>query len=222
MLLDTDSGEDAPRTQSMAELYKAHRSTLLTYLASIMGSMEDAKEIYHEACGKLLDLAQPETVSLPVGYLWRTAQNLARDRKRQHAMRRRLDPIVLFNAAQQSPSAESWLEARQRLVLVTQALGGLTPQRRAAFMRRVVDGLSFKEIAQEMGVSVRMVKYHVASAVQHCRRLIKHEESPHPRTRKDQGRPDPPPADANPRPDRAVGSSRRSLARATPAPASAD
>jgi RNA polymerase sigma factor (sigma-70 family) len=215
-----EPGEHAAGTQSIEALYEAHRSTLLAYLATIMGSMEDAKEIYHEACGKLLDL-KPAALSLPVGYLWRTAQNLARDYQRKRAIRRRLDPIALFNAAQQFPSAESWLEARQRLALVKQALGELSPQRRVAFMRRVVDGLSFKEVANEMGVSVRMVKYHVASALEHCHRLIKREESPHPRTRKDLGCTDAPAGPGLSAHRSAAPTQESSLARTTSVPAGA-
>ena len=178
------AGEQELNAPSLAALYEVHRSALLRYLTGLTGSREDAQEVYHEACGKLLAREQPAVLNLPERYLWRTAQNLAKDRRRRQAMRRRLDPIALFTAVQHSPSTISCLEARERLTLLVRAINKLSPQCRLAFMRRVVDGLSLEEVAKEMRVSNRMVKYHVSRALEHCERFINQAETPRARRRR--------------------------------------
>lgn len=177
-IVDSQPGNQGSPMRSFAPLYEGHRPALLRYLEVLMRSREDAKEIYHDACAKLIAIKALERVSLPERYLWRTAQNLARDRKRERAVHRRLDPIALFDVANHSPSMDSWLETRQRLALVERAVAELTPKRRMAFLLRVVDQLSFEEIAQEMHISTRMAKYHVFHALQHCQEVIRLEEAP--------------------------------------------
>lgn len=177
---DTQVAGRRRTAESLGPLYEGHRAPLLRYLEALTRSREDAKEIYHDACAKLISLDALDTVALPERYLWRTAHNLARDRKRERAVRIRLNPIALFNTTNHSPAADSCLETRQRLALVERAIGELTPKCRRAFLLRIFEELSFEQIAQQMQISTRMAKYHVPHAVEHCQRVIREEETPHP------------------------------------------
>lgn len=94
---DTQVAGRRRTAESLGPLYEGHRAPLLRYLEALTQSREDAKEIYHDACAKLISLDALDTVALPERYLWRTAHNLARDRKRERAVRIRLNPIALFN-----------------------------------------------------------------------------------------------------------------------------
>lgn len=174
------TGEEATpsgKLPSMAVLYETYKPALLRRLGALTGSGEEAKDVYHEACGRLLSQERWAQVNLPERYLWRTARNIARDRRRQRAVRERLDPVALTDPPC-LPSSETWLETRQRLVLVHQALRELSPVCRQAFMLRVVEEEPLATVARALSISVRMVKYHVAHALEHCQRVIAHEETP--------------------------------------------
>ena len=44
-------------------------------------------------------------------------------------------------------------------------LGGLSPECRKVFEKSRFDGLTYKEIANELGISVNTVKYHIKNAL---------------------------------------------------------
>ncbi|MNG17855.1 putative RNA polymerase sigma factor FecI [compost metagenome] len=51
---------------------------------------------------------------------------------------------------------------------IAQMLDGLKPKVRRAFLLAQCEGLSHKEIAEQMGVSLRSVERYVADALYHC------------------------------------------------------
>jgi RNA polymerase sigma-19 factor, ECF subfamily len=69
-------------------------------------------------------------------------------------------------------SAESAAEISQTLLLVDQALNGLPPNARRAFVYSQVDGLAYPEIAKKLGVSVSMVRKYLAQALSECYSLM--------------------------------------------------
>ncbi|MNU05701.1 putative RNA polymerase sigma factor FecI [compost metagenome] len=47
-------------------------------------------------------------------------------------------------------------------------LDGLPPKVRTAFLLSRLDGLGYKEIAAQLGVSLRSVESYMAKAIRHC------------------------------------------------------
>jgi RNA polymerase sigma factor (sigma-70 family) len=155
------------RSAALAEIARNHHAALVRFLALRTGSAEDAKEIVQEAYAKVLALDRPDTVSVQVRYLWRIAANLAIDSKRQRAARVRLASVALQPTNGCSPSAESVVESRERLVIVQKAIAQLPPRCRQAFLLRVVEGQQFSRVGREMGITERMAKVHVARAMEY-------------------------------------------------------
>lgn len=69
-------------------------------------------------------------------------------------------------------SAEDIVDARQRLVIFSQALASLPPELRRVFVMRRVDGLKFKQIATRLNVSVSTVEKRAAAAMLLCRNYL--------------------------------------------------
>lgn len=68
------------------------------------------------------------------------------------------DTAVEEAAAPVDKGPEQIAEVRGELSALTAALGGLTPEQRAAFVLRHLEGCSHEEIAQALGISVPAVK----------------------------------------------------------------
>ena len=51
---------------------------------------------------------------------------------------------------------------------IARLLEGLKPKVRKAFLMAQCDGLTYKLIAQQMGISLRSVERYVAEALYHC------------------------------------------------------
>lgn len=169
--------------QALAEISRNHHAALVRFLTVRTGSVEDAKEIVQEAYTRLLALERPGTISILAGYLWRIAVNLAIDRKRHHAVHERFrcaaDPA--FDG--QERSAESVVEAREKLAIVKRAIEELPPRCLQAFVLHVLQGKTFDAVGREMSISGRMAKKHVARALEYLQRCVdaSHEPGRRPR-----------------------------------------
>jgi DNA-directed RNA polymerase specialized sigma24 family protein len=61
---------------------------------------------------------------------------------------------------------------------IRKALAELPPKASRAFVLHVIEGRDFGSVAQTMNLSERMVRYHVANALAHCRMLVDEQEMP--------------------------------------------
>lgn len=152
---------------ALTEIYRDHNAALVRFIAVRTGSIEDAREIMQEAYARVLALDRPSTVSVLVGYLWRTAVNLATDRWRERSRRDRFlrSARPLVNADESS--AESTLESRERLSIVERAIANLPPKCLQAFVLHVLKGLTCPEVGREMGISEQMARRYVARALEY-------------------------------------------------------
>jgi RNA polymerase sigma factor (sigma-70 family) len=158
--------------QALAEVSRNHHAALVRFLTVRTGSVEDAKEIVQEAYAKMLALEQPGTISLLAGYLWRIAVNLAIDRKRHRAVHERFRSSAEPVLEQQALSAESIVEARERLAIVERAIEELPPRCLEAFVLHVLQGKTFDAVGREMVISGRMAKKHVARALEYLQTCL--------------------------------------------------
>lgn len=162
----------AAHSAALAEISRTSHAALVRFLTVRTGSVEDAKEIVQEAYAKMLALERPGTITVVAGYLWRVAVNLAIDRKRHHVLHERFRRAAIPRAETQDFSAESVVEARERLAIVERGIGELPPRCLEAFVLHVLKGLTFDEVGREMGISDRMAKKHVARALEHLQTCL--------------------------------------------------
>ena len=158
--------------KALADLYRDHHRDLLRVLTPRTGSRDAAKEILQEAYAKMLELDRPETAGFLRFYLWRTAQNLATNRRKWEATRARPDLKAKAKARllsdEYAPSPEELLFEQQSLELLEQAIDKLPPDQFQAFVLRVQHELTFKQIAERMNIGERMAQLHVARALEFC------------------------------------------------------
>lgn len=166
------------RSQELADICRDHHAALVRFLSVRTGSAEDAKEILQEAYAKVLALDRPGTISLLAGYLWRTAVNLAMDRRRKRALQARAFRSTLPLAETRELSAEAAVESRERLAIVEWAIGQLPPRCLKAFVLHVLNGLTFDEVGREMAISARMAQKHVARALEYLQSCLDAADRP--------------------------------------------
>ena len=140
------------------------------------GAKDEAEDLVQETYLRLLRAheCQGDAIANPETYLFTVALNLAREQ----AVRRRwsllpieeLENITTLLADEESvEDAAERAQRRQRL----QALLRTLPERtRAVLVMQYRDGLSYKQIAERMGVSPHMVKKHVVRGLSVCRRAL--------------------------------------------------
>jgi RNA polymerase sigma factor (sigma-70 family) len=162
--------------ERVQELYRQHGTALLAMLRGRVGSMEEARDVAQEAFMKVLALDSPGTVRFLEGYLWRTAAHIATDRARRRNYRDAQAPALMAETESSSPSPEPALITRERLAICSKALAELPAPCLMAVRLRVIDGLSFKEIAERMGINISTAMRYVTRAAEHCQRAVDKEE----------------------------------------------
>lgn len=174
------AGAGAAHAAQVARLFSEHNRTLIAFLSSRLDSLAEAQEVAQEAYVRLLRLEHPEQVGFLRAYLFRIASNLAVDRLRQRNGRDtdQDEPLAeLFEEWLTAPAPERRVLAADQLRIVREALRELPRKTSAAFVMHAIEGRGFDAIAQVMQLSERMVRYHVARAMAHCRERLDAEEN---------------------------------------------
>lgn len=102
-------------------------------------------------------------------YLFRTVFNMAQERRRSE--RRLLSAVEIQNLLfliDESPDPEQAVEARSELEVLETILAELPPRRRAILLLARMDGLPRQEIADRLGISLRLVSKELHLAHEYC------------------------------------------------------
>lgn len=157
-----DSRSDAPDaalSRDLDALYRAHGGWLIGFLRRRFGA-EVAEDLAQEA---YLRMARSDAqVKSPKAFLATTALNAARDQARRRAARPRLVPAG--DDLTETGAASSQAE----LVLLKQVVLGLPRNLREVFLLSRFGGLTYAEIAQQCGVSVKTVEARMTKALRIC------------------------------------------------------
>lgn len=157
------------RQRTITEWYNNHHGWLHAWLRNKLGCSQRAADLAQDAFVRVLTLAEPQAIHQPRAFLATTANRLlidgARRRKIEAAY---LEALTVQYAEQAMPDPELIHIALQALERVSETLVALAPKPREAFLLSRLDGLSYSEIAQHLGVSSSMVKQYIASVLVHC------------------------------------------------------
>ena len=160
---------------SIERLFREHNEALVGFLMARLKSRQAAQEVAQEAYVRLLSLDQPSAVSYLRAFLFRTAANLAVDRLRRDQVHARATGAPLFAELTDARTPERHVASEQQLRVVQDALAQLPPKCREAFLLARIDEMSCAEIATQMGVSERMVRFHIVRALLFCRAKLNGE-----------------------------------------------
>ncbi|KAF1067597.1 MAG: putative RNA polymerase sigma factor FecI [Pseudomonas citronellolis] len=158
----------AARPHDVQALYSEHHGWLFTWLRRRLGNGCDAADLAQDTFVSVMVANAVRDIREPRPFLATIARRLM-----AHAYRRRLLETSYLEALahlpeELAPSPEvRWL-ALEALQQVDQALDELPPAVREAFLLAHLQGLSYAEIAERLGVSSSSVKQYLARANRQC------------------------------------------------------
>jgi RNA polymerase sigma factor (sigma-70 family) len=129
-------------------------------------SIDDTEDLIQEAFLRLQVYCRDKDVAQTEAFLVRTALNLSIDQHRR-ATTAALVPGALdrMQLIDPSPSPDVVCAAQERLQHMRLGLANLSPRQREVFLLNRVEGFSFAQIAQQLGLSMSMVEKHAAKAI---------------------------------------------------------
>jgi RNA polymerase sigma factor (sigma-70 family) len=132
-----------------------------------MTRRDDAEDLLHDAW---IGVEKCETVvKNPTGFLIRAAANFSIDayRREQRRATETIAGVTQEIVADRTPLQDEVLIARERLDRLREGIALLSPRTQEIFLKHRLDGLKYREIAQELGISQSAVEKHVARAMNH-------------------------------------------------------
>ena len=161
------------RARLVGRLFQEHNRALVSFLRAKLHNDQEAREVAQEAYVKLLQLESPGVVSFLQAYLFKIASNIAIDRIRHQIVGDRLaqEEALLFDEVDQTASPERTFLAQDELRRISEAMKDLPEKCRQAFALHVLLERPLTEVAAEMKLSTRMVRYYVVRGLEVCRNV---------------------------------------------------
>ncbi|MCY3624127.1 MAG: RNA polymerase sigma factor [Gammaproteobacteria bacterium] len=152
--------------------------SIRNFLGRLLTQREDIEDIAQEAYLRAYVAEQSREIDKPEAYLYRSARNLALTKLTQKSRQMTdliddLGPAVVLRG--EAPLQEE-VEAEESLGLHCEAVAHLPEKCKQVYILRKVYGLTHKEIAERMSLSVSSVEKYMLKGVLACRAYVKRRE----------------------------------------------
>lgn len=150
--------------EPLGRAFREERTSLMHFLRRGAGP-DAAPDLLQEVFARALGSPEAGRLANPAAFLRRIAGNLLIDRARRA---KTAVVIVPLDEARDAPSAAEQgqsLEAAQLLAVYEKAVGQLPVKTREVFLMQRIDGYTYREIHERLGISVATVEYHMMKAL---------------------------------------------------------
>jgi RNA polymerase sigma-70 factor (ECF subfamily) len=163
--------------RALDELYRRHREAAYGIAYRLLGSREDALDVVQEAFIHVMRGIQAfRGQSSFRTWLYRIVTHAALDYRRWRALR-------VAESLDSDTSAEPVIEAKGRLpqeaaadrdlgAAIDKALSNISEKNRAALILYAIEGMSYKDVAGVLGISIGTVMSRIFNARQRLRELL--------------------------------------------------
>jgi RNA polymerase sigma factor (sigma-70 family) len=174
MAKDKDTDNKKPPSP-VSEAFFKHESFLKKFLARFLSRSQDIDDAAQEAFLKAFNAEKTQQVRSPKSFLFQIAKNIALQEltKKSKLITDYIEELGSTPISYESTTVEDEVAGQQKLALFCRAAATLPPQCRRAFLMRKVDGMSHKEISQQLGISVSTVEKHQAAGLKRCSEMMR-------------------------------------------------
>ncbi len=155
--------------EDVRALYHAHHGWLHTWLRKKLGNPFDAADLAHDTFLRLMATRKTRNLgSEPRALLTHVAKGLIVDHWRRQAVERAYLDTLASQPECHAPSPETRLLILESLCLLDNMLRAMPGKTRDVFLLAQLDGLSYADIAHQMGMALITVKRHMRKGFIAC------------------------------------------------------
>ena len=162
--------------EAFGRLVDRYKDRMVNYLARLTGCRDRAEDVAQETFVRFFQgLDRYRDQGHLMAYLYRVATNLVRSEERRKRRWQLLSPLILAGNGHRDKGPQEETLAHEAESQVTRALAAVDLIYRVPLVLREIEGRSYLEIAEVLGVSEGTVK----SRLHRGRRLLKEELAPY-------------------------------------------
>ncbi|MDE7189571.1 MAG: RNA polymerase sigma-70 factor [Muribaculaceae bacterium] len=148
----------------LTDCYRRFYRPLGMYALKLLGDVDEAEDIVQEIFGTLVDRSDDISSATVKPYLYRAVHNRVLNRLRD-SMGERL-------AEYPDEVTEEDIDTSERDARLWEEIGQLPQRCREVFLMAKRDGMSYAEIAEELGISVKTVENQMTKALSRLREAL--------------------------------------------------
>ena len=173
----TDKTTVRPKAQpsTVSTAFIKHETFLKKFLGRFLHRPQDVDDAAQEAFLKAFAAEKKQEVRSPKSFLFQIAKNVALQEltKKSKMITDYIEDLSDSAISWEGRTLEDTLSAEQRYGIFCQAAATLPPQCRRAFLLRKVYGLTQKEIAHKLGISISTVEKHHTTGLKRCSEMMR-------------------------------------------------
>ncbi|GAB7532940.1 sigma-70 family RNA polymerase sigma factor [Pseudomonas sp. 3A(2025)] len=169
-MIASHSPDSPSRQQILHRLFGDHHGWLLDRLRVRLNCREDAADLASETFAQVVAMPDPQSIREPRALLSTIGKRLIFARWRRNDIEQAyLEALATLPEATAPSPQEHWL-VMEALMEIDRLLDGLSSKARSAFLSSQLDGLTYAQIAADLGVSVTRVHQYVVQGLTACYR----------------------------------------------------
>jgi RNA polymerase sigma factor (sigma-70 family) len=153
-----------------------HNGALVNHVHSRVSSRADAKGIAQETWGTSFRLSEPHVVSHVRAYLYATAKKIGDTFSRQRIVRGRYTEDQPLRALQEALSPDPIGLTTKESDALRRGVEALPAKAKLALLMVRQDGLSYEEVARELGVTTKTARRLVERAMEYLLEVVGEEK----------------------------------------------
>ena len=153
---------------------------LKAFISRFVRRPQDVDDIAQETFVRAFLAEQKGDIQHPKAYIYRVARNLAFETltKKSNQMTSFIEDSCDQSLLESGENIENTMVVTEKFDRVKVAIAEMPPQCQRVFIMHKVYGFKYREISQQLGISVSTVEKHIMAGLKKCRQSVKRQEQP--------------------------------------------
>jgi len=168
------------RHSPVSAAFVEHNEFLKKFVARYLHNHYDIEDVVQETYLRAYSAESKQAVEHPKAFLFRIARNVALTKltRKSRQITQYIDDASATNATDTVAPTDLELAAHELLGLYCEAIATLSDNCREVFLLRKIHGLSHKEIAARMSLSVSSIEKYLRHGIMTCDTYIRKHQTP--------------------------------------------
>jgi RNA polymerase sigma-70 factor (ECF subfamily) len=167
---DTSELKQIRSRKDFEQIFRSYYSNLCSYAFQYLNDLASAEEVVQEVMYRLwMNRDQLQIETTMKGYLFRSVRNHCLNLGKHAEVHQRFRVMAESGAPDIMRSGEDLMILTELQNRISEAIGNLPLERRKIFILSRYEGLTYPQIAEKLGISIKTVENQMSSALKKLR-----------------------------------------------------